>query len=238
VSFALAQVILSNRSGITKDQVVSDFVFASTTQPDVASMGPEIKAALHDFYEAVNAPQVVRLSSYLGPQIDRSVTAKIKVYDITTHLTGGAHGSPVYLDSWTLGAVGDASVQPDNQAAAVLSFHSDYGSAVEFLGPHHPAGAGTRPKARHRGRIYFGPLAANAMAQDGTTANPILSGNLKRDLAGAAAHLASITGVLWSVWSRKAPTVGQVVGGWVDGSYDTVRRRKIPSTARTTFGTG
>ena len=41
----------------------------------------------------------------------------------------------------------------------------------------------------------------------------------------------------WVLWSRANNAMFNVVGGWVDNAFDTIRKRGNAPTARTTWGT-
>ena len=88
--------------------------------------------------------------------------------------------------------------------------------------------------ARHRGRVYFGPL------NDYETV--AIAGGYARPSTQFIGHLAQATlglfggGVVeFCVYSRAARVWNAVDAGWVDNEWDTQRRRGEQANARITF---
>jgi hypothetical protein len=97
------------------------------------------------------------LGSLMATEMNRAPGAcSIEWYDVTGHLAGMPSGSPFRVDTFTLaGAEGGGSLPPG--CCILIAYRADYGTDIE----HAP---GTRPRARDRGRIYFGPIANAALA--------------------------------------------------------------------------
>lgn len=99
---------------------------------------------------------------------------------------------------------------------------------------------------RRRGRLYIGPLSRHAgVLEGGTTvthAHPANSsaGMLVQNMiasAGALVAASSLAGCPWSIRStRPSENFVPIVGGWVDNSFDTQRRRGPDSDDRDEWG--
>ena len=240
-------------SGLPRDVVQNSFVFESGTLSAVLAIGPP---AVIDFYNnlhtvvigGVTFTQTTRIGAYIGSQIARGATAHVKSYDITANLDGSPHGTPVQDDVFTLPASFDTPFLPD-EVAACVSYHGDFTGllevgAVDTAIPTDEAaideGAPAthtgrdRPKQRHRGRFYIGPLTATGTVA--TTAPCHLNSIFWNDLTAATAKaLLGLTGANWRVWSRRDAAVYTVTGGFVDNAFDTQRRRGAKATARVIY---
>ena len=80
---------------------------------------------------------------------------------------------------------------------------------------------------RSRGRIYLGPWSTNS---------PRPSEPQMQQALGLVDSLAGLGGVNvdWSLWSPTTQTHTRISNAWVDNSWDIIRHRKLPSTARIT----
>jgi hypothetical protein len=227
VGIVQAEVILAAKSGILTDGSVNTFTFRTATTAIATADLDLIRTALTEFYNTAAGGNVP--SAFLASRVDRGANkASIKYYDISAHLDGTAHGSPLRIDQWTIAGANPVSDLPAELAIAV-SYHSAYGSDPEFA-------AGSRPRARDRGRIYFGPLGGSTMTIDASTNETRVNAAVRTTLSAAAARLMAHTDVTWQLWSRKKATIFPVVGGWVDDAFDVQRRRGNLSLARTSYG--
>jgi len=229
----LAVVSMPDVNGLPDDTVVNTFAFA----PSSTAAGPlgDIVGSLTGFYNQITGAGF-RVSAFLSPDLDRGVDkCLIDFYDLTGHLDGSAHGSPIESATWTLGAVDGAEVAQPRQLAVAMSFHGDFGSLAEVVpgGPAGPAGD-AHPKARRRGRVYLGPLAGVGISRAAGVRHAIASPNFVSAIHDAQVRLMGGTQP-WVVWSRKEVNVFPVTGGWVDNRIDTIRRRTTAATSRTTF---
>jgi hypothetical protein len=217
-----AQVILPTHTGVPRDDVINTFTFSGDHDPDVYAAG--IAGSLEDFYNDLRTTNAV--ASYLHRYIDRTADLSlIKVYNVTGHLGGSAVGPPILIHPWTIGGTIGTDGLPA-ECAAALSFHGTYGTAAEFA-------PGARPRARHRGRVYIGPLISTIVDEDDNNA-PRAAGFFRQDLCDAGEALIGADQG-WVVWSRTNAAVYPVVGGWVDDAFDTIRGRGPDPTTRTTF---
>lgn len=171
------------------------------------------------------------MGDFLSPAYDRAANhAEIETYDITGHLNGSPHGSPIDITTWTLTGSPSTKSAPA-QLACVVDYHADLTGVVEF-------GSGTRPRARRRGRHYWGALGDTII--DSHAGNPwlveILPGFVTFLADAYTALLATATfGTGWGVWSRKDAAVNHVVSGWVDHTVHVQRRREDDLGIRTAW---
>jgi hypothetical protein len=217
----LTTVRFSPASGLSEDAVQNDFAWVAS---DLATLRALTTAAIPSFYNTVHSPGTVTLASRISSKISRAANAcTVKYYDVTTHLDGSPHGSPVAIETFTLGAAVDGTCLPE-ELAVVLSFHSTLTDIPEEVGS-------TRPAARHRGRIYFGPLNTASNQASDCSVEPQTNAALR----GAALSFLALGSAPWSVWSRANAAMYTVSGGYVDNAFDVQRRRGHAPSARTSF---
>lgn len=225
----LIETVLAHKSALPKDSVVNTWCFATPSVAYDNSEALTVCADLTAFYTTIAAPATESLDKYLGPTISRTALAhKHKVYDLTGHLDGTPHGSPKSTVNFTIGA-GRSTVALPSEVAVALSFHAGYGDDAEFA-------PGARPRMRDRGRVFIGPLVTSAGQELGTENTERPTAIFRDLLTAAAARLMAAPGHAWSVWSRVNGSIEPVVGGWVDDSYDTIRRRGEKPTVRSVWG--
>lgn len=220
----LAQVRLKSMSGFPRDDVINDFVF-NRADDFSAGEADAVQADLEDFYN-LNFPATGNpIAFYIGGQMSRATNAaEVNYYDLTGHLNGSPHGSPVETRNFTLGAQGGGSNLPE-ELAAVLSIHGDLTDVPERLGD-------TRPAARRRGRIFIGPLKTIAFGTAAGLERVRILQAVMDSMVQAADHLQNQQ-PSWSVWSRAAAALYEVTGGFVDDAPDTQRRRGQIAGTRT-----
>lgn len=214
-------------SGDPLDWSSNSFTFA-VDAVDSTSIA-DAMATVADFYtHAISAHSI---GQQLGLQLSRATNACVlRCYDISAHLDGTPHGSPVGLSTFTLPAAVETGPSLVEGLAVVGSFHSAYGTDVEF-------GTGTRPRARDRGRIYLGPLSLDWVTEDATTHRVSVTPSMRTILCNALNYMRTNPHGLcvWSVWSRAKATALPVVGGWVDDRFDYQRRREDQGLIRTNW---
>lgn len=216
----LTTVTFEHDSGLPEDRVVNSFAW---TAPDLATLRAFTTAGLPDFYNAVHAPGADPLCFWMSPRLNTLANvSKVNYYDVTTHLDGSPHGSPIAVESFTLGTSAVANAMPE-EVAAVISWHGDLTGLVEELGT-------TRPRARHRGRVFIGPLNIQGLGTDGRITTPMLN-----SMHGAGLFILSSVGGLFSIWSRKDAAMYTATGGFADNAFDTQRRRGTDASARQTW---
>lgn len=219
---------LPSTSGIGADSAVNNFAFTSDIALDAAER-LDIFNAVAAFYASTPAGGVQAVGAYLASSIDRTVSAcALKMYDISADLDGSPHGSPIDEATFTLPAAGDLHALP-SQTCAVLTLRARDALNFPVEGV-----ADSRPRARRTGRLFIGPLNADAEAASGGVTRP--SSPFRDDLCRAAEALqdALVDGdYAWGVWSRALQAVIPVTRAEADDSFDVLRSRKLDPTART-----
>lgn len=229
-------VSLSTTSGDPADIVQNTYHFNHVGAPDIAEM-TAVCDAITDCYQIGVGGQGNSLNTFLSPAIVRDAMAHfVSVYDAENG------GSDLHEINWALGPPGGAPNQLPSEVALCLSYHGDL-TGLQEEAPDGPD-LGTkvdRPKARRRGRLYYGPFSVNALSA--VQAGRPITG-LRDCLIGIGDHLLNgdwrPPGAIidWVVWSTVNQDDTPVVGGWVDNAFDTQRRRGISPTIRDLFPTG
>lgn len=207
------------------DPSSNGFVFLGSGAADFSGIAA-LFTHVENFYNVTGTSGANPVSHYMGRQLDRgSSHCHITAYDITGHLDGSPHGSPVAADTWTLGGSGAVNSVPSGVAAAV-SFRADYGTDVEF-------GVGTRPRSRDRNRVYIGPLTVDALNEDSVTHRVKLSNTFIGDCLAALFNLSEAVGIggddwVLQTWSRKNASTKLATEGFMDDRPDYQRRRSDP----------
>lgn len=221
----LAEVVLTHFDGIPADSVVNTFTFATPSVGLVPAELDPIFASLVAFYNVAPAGGNT-IASRISAAISRTVSHHIKMYDLTGHLDGTAHGSPVFDDVFLLGAHAGAAADLPEEMAICASFRANYGTDVEFA-------PGARPRSSDRGRIFLGPLSSDVVTQDGATMRVRVKDLVRSDIRTNMQTLRDAAGHAWSVWSRKHAVTAPVTDVWVDDAFDVQRRRGEKAIVRT-----
>lgn len=212
------------------DPVVDNSSWQWVFHSDTAAVPGDITTALTDhvdhFLNAVPTGGSSAICSYISSVMNRTASQlTYEYYDITSHLNGSPHGSPIAIVHKTLGA---AASQPYAEGvAATISFRSDYGTDVEF-------GPGTRPRSRDRNRVYIGPLETGAFTADLTTHRVKLATQFMTDCLAAIVALSATVdpgGLNWNLrqWSRRSALLKLPTVAWMDDRPDYQRRRSDPN---------
>lgn len=225
----LAVNTFASKTGLAKDNFVNNMCFLTTGAFD-GTAKTALDTEIQDFYNTVDGTTSRAIASLLSSVIDRGSNKVLtEYYDVTTHLDGSDHGSPVSLQRWTLGATIGSTTSLPSELAICLSIHTAYGTDPEF-------GSGTRPRSRDRGRLYLGPWNDGGVAHDGTTNVSRPGVGYSDTIIAAALRLMGATTPSWAVWSRKNATAEPVVGGWCDDAWDIQRRRGEAPALKRTWG--
>jgi hypothetical protein len=210
--------------------VVNDFVFDIAGDLD-QTKATDMVTKVAEFY---NVPAgTAKVSEYISPCIDRTpLKSEMRFYDITSELNGDAHGSPQITAQWSLATTQELTPLPSEMAVA-LSFRGDYGSTPEFGSDIGPGGGRLRLRARHRGRLYIGPLGLNALDSDSTTKRAFVKNSARGIITTAAKKLMDYDEPRWGTWSRRNAAVYPLVECWVDDAFDVQRRRGEDPLVRT-----
>lgn len=233
----LAQVRLKALSGLIEDDCVNNFVFDS--HGGLSADYDEIQSDLIAFYDTDPAGTTPSVSAFLSPTIVRdSVVHEINFYDIPEgpyNPQVNPMGPPVAQRKFFLDHAAVGSPLP-SEVACALTFHADLTGVPDRIpgGPEGPAGD-TRPRQRRTGRVYIGPLNSATVYVEPTNGRTQTSGAFRDALTLAASALKASANHRWCVWSRTDGQLRPVVGGYVDDSFDTQRRRGEAPTFRTTW---
>lgn len=212
-----AQAVLAATTAIPRDNFVNTFHFLpmelAVTPEDITS----VQAMVADFYTHVGTSGH-SIGDLLGASVSRVANAcSVNVYDL-----GNAHPRPPHTSQWTCPARSGSGVNLPLEVCCVLSMFAD------------------RNIARHRGRVYIGPLqeldmttSAQGVPLVAPSFRDTLIEHVERLIAGTAA-VAGVTPQL-AIYSRVDGVARVVQHGWVDDAFDTQRRRGPRATTRTTF---
>jgi hypothetical protein len=225
------KVHLASKSPLLSGFTMDFSYFATVGSPalgDVTQLGGQVAASLTAIPPSgTNAP-----AKYLAPVISASANAcQWEAYDVSNHLDGSNAGSPVAIGSFTMTGLGASGSCPEG-SACVVTLQAPYGSDVEFL-------PGQRPRARDRGRIYFGPLSATLAFSSDTNSRTIMGPTCTADLTKWIKNInsqsTSTTACIWSlaVWSRAAARMKNLAEAWIDDRPDYQRRRGGQSGGKT-----
>nr|CRY96066.1 hypothetical protein [uncultured prokaryote] len=198
-----AQCILPSWSLLPQDEVTNTFWFESVG-PLNDDVGADITILLGSFYAGIQQS--------LGPTL--TGTLKISMWDWSAPTPRYPY-NPGWETSFT--PVSATQGLPE-EVALVLSFH-----------------ASPPATPRRRGRVYLGPLGSGALSPGGSSQWASITDvyiGLVKNAATALMEDSETAGVPWCVYSTVDNVARKVVGGWVDNSPDTQRRRGHEATSR------
>lgn len=224
-------------TGIPEDDVVNTWHFdtgqAFPTNDVASALNGHVAASYNDAAQGGGAG--AKLLSFYGPQVSRAVLPTVKTY------SEELGGSPLAVDTMLAMPAAVGGIALPDEVAAVLSFHADLAGVPEEQPDGADAGVGVdRLRSRRRGRVFLGPFGDNAI-----TGNPArIHGNLGSAMVDLAVRMGNITNAVltngavdakWVVWSKKDGVPRNVVGGWRDDAFDTIRKRGVAPLARSIF---
>jgi hypothetical protein len=213
-----AQAVIGSSSGLARDVFVNTFHFnkipgGRPTDGDLDNLGGMIR----DFYIAAIGAHGTP-DSWMSRAVDRGANkCVVKLYRLDDAPPRQPHLFPFTLNPWG----GGTDTGLPREMAVCLSYKCV-----------------TQPGPRGRGRIYIGPLKAQAVEYaspgdyrpSGTLMLGLIeSGVALRDASGAA-------NLPWQVYSRMntAQHMHTVTNLWVDNEFDVVRGRGLRPTSRVT----
>jgi hypothetical protein len=217
------QIVLPNIDGLAVDAVDTSLNY-ETVGVDSTGVSPLIAA----FFNTTATGATSSIAARISDSISRTLPVEIRYYDVTAHLDGSPHGAPFQVDTFTLAAHAGGTVHDlPNQCCSTLSYYSQLD----------PGGTTT---GRHRGRMFLGPLTDEVINTTFTAGNPRLSTAWTTDCTHAFAQLAAGMDALANpkvlcVWSRKAAGFEPVIACFMENKVDTLRKRAVAATARTTL---
>jgi hypothetical protein len=219
------QVLLTPSSGLPEDVRMNTLYFQKAVVPFTLAEFDSVRNEIANFYGSIGPGMTRPLSDYMGEAVIRTASAHVvKYYDLD--VPGSA---PVYVSNFSIPApsglnTAERQALPE-ECSVCLSYRSDYGGAVEKSGS-------TRPRSRHRGRIYFGPLNASTIEPSFTLARPksVMLSNLR-----VSAQLRLSTPLPGIEWCQDSPTDGvlrTIIEVSTDDAFDTQRRRGVKPQLR------
>lgn len=231
------QARLPGGSGLPED-VFENVVHYSVEEADAPTDLATAMQAFRDFYIVDGPGQSTFLGNYISETVQRTTDAcEIRAY-FQPDLTGVTPmGSPVGQLAFTMNPAATGSSLPE-EVAAVISYNGDLsGVPVSITNPTPPPPT-VRPQQRRRGRLYLGPLQANAGAEVTSEFRP--STAFRTDATAAFVTMAQAINALaqgetFGVWSKADAELYPAVAGYMDNAWDTQRRRGVDATTRTTF---
>lgn len=230
-------VSMERNSFLPEDRVVNTFYwFWSGVADPVSTDYDDLRDRLVFFYNSLHLAQTADIASRISEAMSRVGSAnKIYFYSVPDEITPAIWGSPVATRSWTLDAAAAGTPLP-SEVACVLSFHGDLTDVPETQANPSPPPAIIRPASRQRGRIYLGPLQSGMGVEDSVSHEFVPGSTFLSDVALAATRLATpFSDWEWRVQSNADQNNFPVVGGFIDGEFDTQRRRGFSTNNRVTF---
>lgn len=229
----LCRAVLPNINGIDRDAATNSFVVqgAGDTVLAVAAVAAEVVPSFYNSKPA-NPRFGSPIASFLSGSISRAADAcLVQAYDITGHLDGSNHGSPVYVADFTLNAESQDDDVPA-QVSATLALRGEGWATA-------PVEAGvTRPKSRRAGRVRVGPL--NALGIGTVESSGRLTTSLRNALLDAGQVFNETLelaegGIDWRVWSRENAATYDVESMRVNDKPTTTRTRGLDPTVAQTY---
>lgn len=231
----LVKTTLNQDTLLNEDKVTNSYAIQGA--PDLAAGTlTAVKNAIVAFHNTVAPGALNAMADFLSPSLDASANgARIQIYDLTGHEGGaGVMGAPVHDSTWTL--VPGVTVGYPSEVAFAITLEADaINQNVEVADGADADILPDRPRQRHTGRIYWGPLSSNTGTVDGGCIRP--ASNI-RDTARLAVDrldadlFVTAGGAHLGVWSRKDGVVRGVTHVSVDNAFDTQRRRGNKATLR------
>lgn len=200
-------------TNVGEDVAVNTWHFFNPVSID--NFGPDIVGLLDQFYTDVPAGAGAALEAHYSSVI--APTASVTCYD----LNDPAPRVPFYEATFNISPPAVQTPLP-SEIAVCFSFQADPTSGV--------------PQARRRGRVFIGPLNADALTLTSGVArvDPDLADILRR-CGKRLINNAAASGVTWGVFSEVANAFFGVTNGWIDNAFDVQRRRGEATTVRDLF---
>lgn len=206
----MVQVEHRMASGIPADDVVN--TFAARWDGGGVPLATDfqlLRSAINTFFIDLG-------NTVLGaPMSGLATTHGVKIY----RLIDPTPRVPVYENTFSVSLAVDSVGYP-SEVAICNSIAADVASG--------------QSAARRRGRIFIGPIAADA-GVTGTDGFRRPSNTVMQTIAQASETLLdnmALNSWTWCVWSRAANELNPVVRGWVNDEFDTQRRRQPGALTR------
>jgi hypothetical protein len=206
----IAQARFESKTGLPEDVCINTWHFAGAD--NLVTMSGKAVDQLTDFYTGGHTGGSP-LMQYMSESLEEDGLS-ITVYDFAAAIPRSPLGTVDVPIEFL------AETPLPREVACVLSYRAEYVSG--------------EPKARYRGRVFFGPLNTEGIATDATTKIPTVSSSLRTSLCAAARDLvdAGDSDTAWALYSPSDDAFRVVTQGFVDNEWDTVRSRGSAATVR------
>jgi hypothetical protein len=247
-NYYLARVGYTTVSSVLDNPSIDLAYQATDATTDPLDIANAVKAALN--VALAGASQAAE--AYLAKSISRGTnTASCKVYNVTGHLDGSAHGGPSVTQFWTPHAIVNQQANPEGLCVE-MSFEASYTGYTEF-GPisaiptppdiiaDYGAAAThqgrTRPRSRRRGRVFYGPIDGGFFSYEATTNRCVWNSQTLTDFGKILQALGTITLTSGTselcVWSRRDAAYNHALEGLIPDRPAYQRRRVDPTVVKT-----
>lgn len=234
----LVKVELPSLSGLNEDRFTNTFSFMDVPDLQFATLA-DIGDAIDGFYNLIPTNGLSAMKDLLSPEVDNTALAmRFSFYDVTAHLDGSPHGSPIYTSFHTVqNDAGGNNVGLPAEVAFCITLEGQGRAEAPVEAPDGGDAdvALDRPKQRRTGRIYFGPLSTDCLDVVDGIVRPHAQ---LRDTARLAIDdlvdyaFLNANGSSLAVWSRKDATMYPVTHVSVDNAFDVIRSRGTAPTVR------
>lgn len=228
------KVQFTSRSPLVPNPGIDLSYYAASTAADITDVA-DLAGFVTSSLTSTPSGATHTPASYLSAVLTASATGgHYEVYDVTSHLSGTSAGSPVLIGSFSTTGLGVSSGIPEGVALAI-TLQAPYGTDVEYA-------PGSRPRARDRGRIYFGPLANGTGFTVDTNNRTVPSTTIRTDLCqwikSINVHTTAPHSIPYNlcVWSRKNALMKSLQEVWIDDRFDYQRRRAGSESTKTVVG--
>lgn len=229
---------MKRKTNAVEDDVVNTFAISAPSGVTSVQYAAYL-LAIRNFYNVAAPGASSALASWFSEEMSTAVGVNTHaIYDITGHLDGSPHGSPIYEEPSTFGNPSAATPLPAQVCVAVTLLGNAWATTpVETPDGPDAGGAVDRLRQRRTGKLYLGPLQTAAIQEDATTnvarVNPTLSADIRAACDKLAADIrAVLPGSVWCVWSRADEFLYTITHVQVDRRFDTQRRRAVRSSVR------
>lgn len=224
----MAKLFVQNRnyyySQAPTDVSVNTFHFKVDDELPLASAATVVRERIIEFYNEPTLTYSSRISQFLSTyRRQLPTTSEMRIYN----MDDPKPRVPILVYPWNL-ITPSPSSSPSlpMEVALCLSYVAQRESGV--------------PVGRARGRIYLGPLASATLAGGTNVVQPTATPQLTETVRDAAERLRAYSDdpeeqVRWCMYSVSSNAMREIIGGWVDNEFDTMRSRGMRSTFRTQF---
>lgn len=235
---ALIDVLLGHANGNEEDAYQNHFVVDTGLQGWDA-VDDAVFAAVSRFYAGAIDGGSTHLGHWMGDGINRGPNGcAMKVYDITAHLGGSPHGSPIDERPFTMSPSAASSGSLPEQIAILMTVRGlnwAYQPIELPDDPTDPDSGVERIRQRYTNRSYIGPWGVEANEFANLRSQPIAA--VRETIRQHAQQLQTdlvAAGCAWHVWTQEAGLTIPVTHVQTRNRWVTQRRRAIEHTVTDT----